>query len=163
MPQDLGNWRDRPVLLKTPGATHFLQTDEEIWTEPEPDGLMYLLSLEPSCPTGYGKASAKTFLKYTILKKKLDELNDDRGMYVALKSQPVADTFEVLWPSSNIPPFEELPYNQSVLQNSVLQFDGTGPTMFIMKKENSQIVFKPPGDMEYNTLCYVNIFKLRWA
>lgn len=103
-PDQLGEWRDRPLLLKTPGAIHFLETgtpeprwgsdqevlhpthqrlalyviipsvaDEENWTQPEADGLFYFFSDEKFCPTSYQRATAKTSLKYSILKKKLDE------------------------------------------------------------------------------------------
>lgn len=49
--------------------------DEENWTEPEADGLMYLFSDGPECPFSQARATGKTFLKYSILKRKLDELN----------------------------------------------------------------------------------------
>lgn len=85
-------------------------------------------------------------------------------MYVGLRKRRVSNTFEVSWQTSNfIPPYEQLLYNQSVLQNSVLQDTEPEGYFFIMKKENSQIVFKPAADMDYKTLCFSNRLKLRWA
>lgn len=90
---------------------------------------------------------------------------DDRGMIVGLRRRQYDNHFEVSWHFSNqIPPFDELPYNQSVLQNSVLINTDSGNYSLIMKKENSEIIFrKPTHKMTYKTLCIANKLNLRWA
>ncbi|XP_042892472.1 uncharacterized protein LOC122266707 [Penaeus japonicus] len=164
-PGQMDDWNGRPQLIKTPGAIHFLGTDEENWTNPEADGLFYSFSEEkdkPGCPQKHHKAIATTSLRYTILKNKLDELKDDRGMYVGLRQLVDGNNSEISWSSKHIPPYESVPYNQTLLPNSILVNTRKGNYHFIMKKEHSQIVFQAAGDMDYKTLCFSNKLKLLW-
>ncbi|XP_047493677.1 uncharacterized protein LOC125042218 [Penaeus chinensis] len=166
-PGDLNLASERPDLLLTSGATHFLQTDPGNWDEPEVDGMFYYVrafpSNSPRCDFGYEFATAKSLTQYEIFKKFYDVYNTP--LWVGLRLHNVVNTtdYEPRWENSTTTsPLEELPYDQSGLPASALHADHDAEYYFYLTKTGSDYEFHTSGPSNRFTLCQDNRLQLKW-
>ncbi|XP_069991807.1 uncharacterized protein [Penaeus vannamei] len=169
-PLQLGDWSQRPDLLKTPGAIHILETDITAWEEPEIDGMFYQYrdAFDYSyCRTGYERATAKSSVQFDIFKRKFDELRTILGlncMWTGLRNVYTSGYFEPVWDSSTTaPPLEPRHFNDSGIPYELLT-NRQISCYYIMITSGTGFEFLAKrGPYRCKSLCQANKLKLQWS
>ncbi|XP_063591454.1 uncharacterized protein LOC134768567 [Penaeus indicus] len=166
-PGNLNNWRERPDLLLTSGATHILQTNSANWDEPEVDGMFYYVRIHnshsPQCDYKYELATAKSLTEYEIFKKIYDAYNTPLWVGLRLHNVPNTTDYEPYWENSTTTaPLEELSYDQSGLPSSALHADHNDEYYFYLTKTGSDYEFHTSSPSGKYTLCQANELQLKW-